>query len=210
LRHRQERNAGASAPFVHPALTAPEVPIHWLTDPGTAVLDAVAKRPGAGTSAGFVLADQPCIRHVVIGPDDVEHLLIRTSERSLTIRVTGHRASRAPVCLKFVISAQARVKETAAMLALYPDLLTMRPRWIKKTSEQMLTRDAFIAFDGRAAGASHREVAEVIYGRKRVREEWSGRGCSMKERVRRALAKGQALYNGGHWKLVEQACRFRL
>jgi hypothetical protein len=29
----------------------------------------------------------------------------------------------------------------------------------------------------------------------------------MKERMRRALAKGQALCHGGHWKLVEQACR---
>jgi hypothetical protein len=173
------------------------------------MLDAVARRPRPGTPAGFVLADQPCIRHVVIGPGDAEHLLIRTSERSLTIRVTGHRASRAPVCLKFVVAAKARVKETAAILASYPDLLTMRPRWVKKTSEQILTRDAFIAFDGRPVGASHREVAEVIYGHNRVRDEWSGRGGSMKERMRRALAKGQALCNGGHWNLVERACRQR-
>jgi len=202
--------AGASIPFVHPALTAPDAPICWLAaDAQPAWLDAVARRPLPGTPADFVLTDHPCIRHVVIGPGDIEQLLIRTSERSLTIRVTGHRASRAPVCLKFVVSAQSRVKETAAVVASYPDLLTMRPRWVKKTSEQMLTRDAFIAFDGRSAGASHREVAEVIYGLKRVRDEWSGRGCSMKERMRRALAKGQALCNGGHWRLLEQACRFR-
>ncbi len=171
------------------------------------MLEAVARRAPPGAPASFVLADQTCIRHVVIGPGDIEHLLIRTSRRSLTVQVTGHRASRGPVHLKFVISAQSRVKETAAILASYPDLLTMRSRGVKETSEQMLTRDAFIAFDGRAAGASHREVAEAIHGQKRVREEWSGRGCSMKERMRRALAKGQALCHGGHWKLVEQACR---
>jgi hypothetical protein len=173
------------------------------------VLEAGARRASPGTPASFVLANQTTIRHVVIGPGDVEHLLIRTSERSLTVRITGHRASRGPVHLRFVISAESRVKEAAAILASYPDLLTMRPRWVKKTSEQMLTRDAFIAFDGRAAGASHREVAETIHGQKRVREEWSGRGCSMKERMRRALAKGQALCHGGHWKLIEQACRSR-
>ena len=72
----------------------------------------------------------------------------------------------------------------------------------------MLIRDAFIAVDGRAAGASHREVAEVIIGHKRVREEWSARGGWMKERMRRALAKGEALCGGGHWKPIEQACRF--
>jgi hypothetical protein len=104
--------------------------------------------------------------------------------------------------LKFVIPAESRVKEAAAILASYPDLLTMRSRWVKKTSEQMLTRD-----DGHAAGASYREMAEAVHGQKRVREEWSGRGCSMKERMRRDLAKGQALCHGEHWKLVEQACR---
>ena len=166
------------------------------------MLEAVARRPPPGTPASFVLADQTCIRHVVIGPGDIEHLLIRTSERSLTVRVTGHRASRGPVQLKFVIPAESRVKGTAAILASYPDLLTMRSRWVKKTSEQMLTRD-----DGHAAGASYREMAEAVHGQKRVREEWSGRGCSMKERMRRALAKGQALCHGEHWKLVEQACR---
>jgi hypothetical protein len=155
------------------------------------------------------LADQTCVRHVVIGRDDVEHILIRTSERSLMVRITGHRASRGPVRLKFVIPAESRVKEMAAILASYPDLLTMRPRWVKRTSEQMLTRDPFIAFDGHAAGASYREMAEAVHGQKRVREEWSGRGCSMKERMRRALAKGQALCHGGHWKLIEQACRSR-
>ena len=166
------------------------------------MLEAVARRPPPGTPASFVLADQTCIRHVVIGPGDIEHLLIRTSERSLTVRIAGHHASRGPVHLKFVIPAESRVKEAAAILASYPDLLTMRSRWVKKTSEQMLTRD-----DGHAAGASYREMAEAVHGQKRVREEWSGRGCSMKERMRRDLAKGQALCHGEHWKLVEQACR---
>ena len=162
------------------------------------MLHAVAKRPRPWMPASFVLADQPCIQHVVIGPGDVEQLLIRTSGRSLTIRVTGHRASRAAVCLTFVVSAQSRLKETAAILASYPDLMTRQPRWMKKTSEQMLTRDALIAFDGHSAGAGHREVAEVIYGLKRVREEWSGRGGWMKERMRRALCReGRVRGDGG-------------
>jgi hypothetical protein len=199
--------AGACIPFVDPALVAPEAPIHWLTDPGTAVLDAVARRPRSGLPPAFALTEQLCIRHIVIGPDGVEHLLMRTSNRSLTIRLTGHRVSRAPVCLTFMISAQSKLRETAAILATYPDLLTKRPRWEKRTSEQILTRDAFIAFDGREAGANHREVAEVIHGVKRVREEWSGRGGWMKERMRRALAKGQALCHGGYRKLLEHACR---
>jgi hypothetical protein len=158
--------------------------------------------------ADLGLADHPCIRHIVIGPDRTECLLIRTSRRSLTLRLTGHRATSAPVCLTFHIPARSMVREAAASLASFPDLLRRTPRWIKRTRSQVLIRDALVAVDGREADASHREVAEAIFGHKRVREEWSSRGGWLKERMRRALAVGQALCGGGHWKLIEQTCRF--
>jgi hypothetical protein len=72
----------------------------------------------------------------------------------------------------------------------------------------VLIRDALVAVDGREAGASHREVAEVIVGHKRVREEWSARGGWLKGRMGRALAVGQALCGGSHRKYIEQAYRF--
>ena len=145
---------------------------------------------------------------MVVGPDRVECLLIRTSRRSLTLRLTGHRATRAPVCLTFHVPARSKVREAAASLASFPDLLRRKPRWVKRTRSQVLIRDALVAVDGREAGASHREVAEVSVGRKRVREEWSARGGWLKERMRRALAVGEALCDGGHWKYIERACRF--
>jgi hypothetical protein len=86
--------------------------------------------------------------------------------------------------------------------------MATRSRWVKRTRSQVLVRDALVAFDGRDAGASHREVAEVIVGYKRLREEWSARGGWLKERMRRALAVGQALCGGAHCKYIEQACRF--
>jgi hypothetical protein len=153
------------------------------------------------------LNDCPCIRQVVIGPDHVEHLLVRTSKRSLTIRLTGHRASQGPVCLTFHVPARL-AKDAAARLAWYGDLFAMNARWNKRTRSQLLVRDALIAVDGRDAGAGHREVAEVSVGRKRVREEWSARGGWLKERMRRALAVGEALCDGGHWTYIERACRF--
>jgi hypothetical protein len=203
----QAARAGGSIPFVDPALTAPEAPIHWVTEPGTPTLHALAKKAASATLADVALIDRPCIRQVVIGPDQAEYLLIRTSERSLTIRLTGHRASQGPVCLTFQVSPRS-AKDAADRLRWFPDLIAMKPRCIKRTRSQLLVRDAFIAVDGRDAGASHREVAEVSVGHKRVREEWSARGGWLKERMCRALALGQALCSGGHWKYIERACRF--
>lgn len=206
--HTLAANAGACTAFVDPDLIAPEAPIHWLTGPGTPTLHAVSRRPPKGTRADFVLAEHPCIRHVVIGPGRVEHLLLRTTQSSLTIGLSGHRASQAPVQLTFQVPASPHVEHAAAILASYSALVTMRPRRTRRTRNQQVIRDALIAVDGRAAGASHRDVAEVIFGYQHLREEWSSRGGWMKEHVRRALAKGQAISGGGHLWPIEKACRF--
>jgi hypothetical protein len=172
------------------------------------MLHAQAKRAPSVTVADVGLLQQPSIQQVVIGPDHLEYLLIRTSRGSLTIKLTGHRACLGPVYLTFQVSARSKVKESAVRLASYPDLMAMKSRWTKRTRSQVLVRDALIAFDGRAAGASHREVAEVIVGHKRVREEWSARGGWLKGRMERALAVGQTLCGGGHRKYIGQAYRF--
>src|SRR5262245_64682124 len=57
----QAASAGGSIPFVDPALTAPEAPIHWLTEPGTPTLHAVARRAPSATLADVALIAQPCI-----------------------------------------------------------------------------------------------------------------------------------------------------
>jgi hypothetical protein len=106
------------------------------------------------------------------------------------------------------IPPSPKLKGIAAILASYADLLNMRPRWTKRTRDQELIRDSLVAVDGRAAGASHREVAEVIFGHKRVREEWSARGGWMKDRMWRALTKGEALCGGGHLRPIDKASRF--
>ena len=100
-------SAGDSIPFVDPVLIAPEAPIHWLTGPATPTLHALARKAPSAALADVALLDYPCIRQVVIGPDHVEYLLIRTSKRSLTVRLTGHRASQGPVCLTFHVPARS-------------------------------------------------------------------------------------------------------
>jgi hypothetical protein len=48
----------------------------------------------------------------------------------------------------------------------------------------------------------------VIFGIKRVREDWCARGGWLKERMRRALNKGEELRDGGYRRALEEACRF--
>jgi hypothetical protein len=73
---------------------------------------------------------------------------------------------------------------------------------------RLVLRNALVALDGRHLGASHRDIAEVILGRERVREAWSGRGGWLKERMRRAVAIGEELRDGGYRRALEGSCRF--
>ena len=79
---------------------------------------------------------------------------------------------------------------------------------VHRSRDRLLLRDALVALDGRRASANHREVAELIFGMERVREAWSGRGGWLKERMRRALATGEKLRDGGYRIALEGSCRF--
>jgi hypothetical protein len=110
--------------------------------------------------------------------------------------------------LTFQIDGLSKAYLAADILRALSDLLESPPRRSKVSSKRLLLRDALVALDARSAGASHREAAEVIFGVKRVREDWSSQGGWLKERMRRALAKGEELRDGGYRKLLHQACRF--
>jgi hypothetical protein len=201
---------GPSVPFVDPALIAPLAPVLWLPETGAQRLDALSRHPSAGNAADLTLSSLRCVRHVIRGPDNCEYLLLRTTERSVAIKLSGQRITQSPVCVAFLVHGLSRTKEVAAILAELLELFTKAPRWVKPGSRRNLIRDAFVAIDARSAGASHRDAAEAIFGIRRVREDWSGRGGALKERMRRALAKGQYLCDGGHRQLLQEACRFRL
>ncbi len=129
-------------------------------------------------------------------------MLVRTTDRALTLRLRGARASDAPVRLTFLVTGLAQGRPAGALLAELPDLLIAEPRRLKRTRRQIFMRDALIALDGRHAGASYQETAAVIYGAKRTKVAWAGRSRAVKDRMCRALKMGNALCDGGYSELI--------
>ncbi|NJL18249.1 MAG: DUF2285 domain-containing protein [Nitrospira sp.] len=56
--------------------------------------------------------------------------------------------------------------------------------------------------DARTAGASHRDIAELLFGALRVPMEWSGPSDSLQSRVRRYVKLSENLANGGWRELL--------
>jgi hypothetical protein len=58
------------------------------------------------------------------------------------------------------------------------------------------------ALDGILAGASHREVADAVFGSRAVAERWHADG-DLRAQVRRLIRGGQALMTGGYRRLLQ-------
>jgi hypothetical protein len=55
-----------------------------------------------------------------------------------------------------------------------------------------------MALDGHLAGVPHRQIAIAMFGEERVARDWSDPGEHMRDAVRRAIARGLALMEGGY------------
>ena len=158
--------------------------------------------------ADLSLSGLRCEKSVIIGPAQEESLILRDSDKALTLRLLGSRASLAPVATTFLVAGLPSPSTLAVDFATLDVLLRSPRSRVHRSRDRLLLRDAIVALDGRDAGAGHRESAEVIFGITRVRADWSARGGWLKERMRRALAKGEELRDGGYRRALDGACRF--
>ena len=61
---------------------------------------------------------------------------------------------------------------------------------------------ALRAFDGNRAAANPRDIAAALFGHDAVRQEWNGKSDFLRSRVRRAIAAGVDLVDGGYLRLL--------
>jgi hypothetical protein len=195
-------------PFVDPPVPAPEASICWLASPAVPILEAFCDRPAAEVSPDVSLASLRPATSVIVGPAQEENVILSDSDNALTLRLHGSRVSVGPVGTIFLVGGIPDPSRLATHFTTLATLLRSPHSRTRRSRDRLLFRDALVALDGRRAGASHRDIAEVIFGTKRVREDWSSRGGWLKERMRRALAKGEELRDGGYRRALEAACRF--
>jgi hypothetical protein len=193
--------------FVDPALSAPEALLCWITSSTAPVLEAVCGR-SPGSDGDFAIANFRSLKGVIVGPGREEYVLFGDSNLALTLWLRGSRAILGPVRTTFLLKRIPNATKLAADFATLGALLNMPRSTVHRSHHRLLLRDALVALDARCVGASHRDVAELIFGVESVRDAWSGRGGWLKERMRRALATGEKLRDGGYCEALEGSCRF--
>ncbi|WP_170937232.1 MULTISPECIES: DUF2285 domain-containing protein [Rhodomicrobium] len=122
----------------------------------------------------------------------------------MQLLIEGADLLSGPVTLNFIIPGIAELGSAIDKLSTLRRILTYSPQIqpaLRSWSTQTLRlRNALIALDGHAAGASYREIAAIIFGKERVTKDWPD--PSLKDRVRRSLRRGQAYANGGYRVLI--------
>ena len=176
----------------------------WRGDAGMPVLHATARADDA-RSTGIDVTALPGLQHILIDPDGCQHLVLRAHGVALQIEIDGADVIRGPVNL-VLHAAHQRLRRAGRQLIMVDRFLSgtaprspPKPIW---TSQARKLRDAIIALDGRAAGASHREVASVIYGQAKVESQWGPAG--LRDLVRRDLDRGLKLAMGGYRDVLRQ------
>lgn len=200
-RRRSLPKPNGAVPFVDPALAAPDAPIWWTAHAGGDALDARSYRCQQAHKADLVLSRARSVSHVVIGPDGVENVLVRTTCNALTLRLVGARAHRHPVNLTYLVAAKS-AKSDARLLRVAHDLLLNPERVTVRTRRRLMLRNALIALDGKSAGATYFEIAVVIFGPVRARQAWRSTSRSLKDQIRRAWRLGKRLRNGAYRELL--------
>ena len=197
---------GVLIPFVDPALAAPDAPVRWLACPAAPVLEALTDRPADPSTPDLTLAGLSAAAHVIIGPGGEEDVLLRDSNKALTLRLYGARASMAPVDANILLRVAPTARQARPAIGRAVDLLFHARHRVHRTAKRLLWRDALVTLDARCAGASYRETAALIFGPEFVHAEWSGKSSWLKQRMRRARATGEALRDGRYRTLLEQGC----
>jgi hypothetical protein len=193
--------------FVDPALPAFEASLCWRSSSAAPVLEAHCCR-ASGSAFDLTMANLRSAKRIIVGPGREECVLLGDSDLALTLRLRGSRATLGPVCTTFLLRGIPDPTKLAADFATLSTLLHGPRSRVHRSPHRLLLRDALVALDARCVGASHRDAAELIFGVEGVRNAWSGRGGWLKERMRRALATGEKLRDGGYRRALEGSCRF--
>jgi hypothetical protein len=193
---------GGCGPFVDPRLSALDAPVCWRPDTGVAILSAKATHTPINGHADLTLSKLSCLQHIVDrGRQTRQRLLLHTTDLSIAIDLRGDSITEAPVNVTFQVDGLAAAPRFGELLTKLPQLLSSKLRRTVSTVQRLLLRDGLIALDGRQAGASYRDMAEVIFGPEQTTAAWGGPSRNTKDRMARALAKAEALTAGGYLHL---------
>jgi len=189
-----------------PHIDARNAAIVWQS-PRTQVLKTVALPEGSRRGLGSIrLSDVRCSTLVVIAPDGRQHILFHGHGGGLQLAVAGASVLESVHLLIDAIPDTADVKSHLQVQTLLGELRTRGQLAFSENVPKLRTERFSLvlqALDGFLADASLREIGVALFGADRVVKDWDDDHRHLKDRVRRAVARGKWLMEGGYEKYLK-------
>jgi hypothetical protein len=187
-------------------LTAKAAPVVWADIPALDSVEARSSTLHRDGNLDFDLSAISTLRHAYVAADGTQVLVLKSGTHHLHLIVRGARVTMAPVRIVFEIDGVKNVSVALRRMAILAELLAQeQPLSVQCRPgpvEQLELRDALIGLDGKCAGASHRDIANIIYGADRVEADWPNPDSALRQRVKRHLARGRRIMSGDYRALL--------
>lgn len=176
---------------------APAVLWNWRVDPSAPVLEVEPASAGEPSVLDLRALTLPVL--VARGEDGEQHALVSEGQSRLRLAVVRGDVLSGPVACRYRLPrrefAGASLDGLRQILALsatgHLPRGAVRPR--AKVARWV---EVLQAYDARQAGASQRQIAILLFGQARVREDWSGASDYMRMRVQRLLRAAEDMVAG--------------
>ena len=186
-----------------PLLPVLKAPVTWLPSNELPFMAARAHRLRTGPDADFRVDTFPGLASIHIDALGGQHVVIKSGSRRVTICFHGAPVAVAPARVTFELAGLAGLfaaqRNVAALRLQFDHTPPVAAEWTTTAIEK---RDALVALDAHCNGASHRDVALMIYGSAKVDAEWVADGCELKDYVRRCRTRGVRLMQGDYRRLL--------
>ena len=174
----------------------------WLPACDAVTATALPARAAGEGEATLLLSALASVEHILRDARGLQHVVLRGNGAAMQLLIRGADVAAEPVVLRFSVPGLGAIGDACRDLSRLRRILSPAPPPLPLpgwTPTRLKLRDALIALDGRAAGASHRDIAAVLHGSAFVSANWE---LGLKERVRRHLTRGLTLAGGGYRALL--------
>lgn len=165
----------------------------------------VSRDERSGFNSPISLRLLSCEKSILVLADGEQHLLLRDGRRVVQVRCVGDDLTRDPLAIGLLADEFPNVERKIRILRRFAELyraVESSGATAVWTPPSLRLRNALIALDGSRAGATYREIAEVIYGPALVAERWGRGQRNLKDQLIRAVRRGRRLMNSGYAELL--------
>jgi hypothetical protein len=189
-----------------PQLDARTASVVWQVSQ-TFVLRAMAFPERADDELGmFQLANAPCPSLLLAESNGFQHIVFGGKGCRLQLAVSGASLLGRVHLVTDIVVSGTDMKRHLRSQAMFNDLRTSGRSDLSDAVPQRRAerlRSVLQALDGFLAGATLREIGVALFGADRVARDWDDEHRHLKDRTRRAVARGKWLMGGGYLQYLK-------